>query len=74
MKDFEKYIKLFNKKNNVNIEKIKLEQLLVRILTESNTDYGIEDLDLLLGDYTSNHEKLRNLTGLKFQKVDEFLN
>ena len=71
---FEKYIELFNKKNNVKIEKIKLEQLLVRILTESNSDYGIEDLDLLLGDYTSNHEKLRNLTGLKFQKVDEFLN
>ena len=71
---FEKYIKLFNKKNNVKIEKIKLEQLLVRMLIESNDDYGMEDLDLLLGDYTGNYEKLRNLTGLKFQKVDEFLN
>ena len=71
---FEKYIKLFNKKKNVKTEKIRLEQLLVRMLIEPNNYYGMEDLDLLIGDYTSNHEKLSTLTGLKFQKVDEFLN
>jgi len=70
---FERYIKLFNKKKNVKIEKIKLEQLFVKILTKSSNDYGIEDLDLLIGNYTGNHQKLRNTTGLKFQKVNEFL-
>jgi len=71
---FERYVNLFNKKKNVKIQKIKLERAFVRALTESNNEYGIEDLNLLIGNYLGNHKKLQNLTGLKFQKINEFLN
>ena len=71
---FERYVNLFNKKKNVNVKKIKLDQLFVTALTESNSEYGIEDLNLLVGNYTGNHKKLRKLTGIKFHRIDEFLN
>ena len=40
----------------------------------SNGKYTIDELNLLVGDYTGDHKKLRDLTGIKFQKIDEFLN
>ena len=71
---FERYVNLFNKKKNVKIQKMKLEQAFVTALTESKNEYGVEDLNLLVGNYIGNHKKLKNLTSIKFQKIDEFLN
>ena len=71
---FERYVNLFNKKKNVKIQKMKLEQMFVSALTESKNEYGVEDLNLLVGNYIGNHKKLKNLTNLKFQKINEFLN
>jgi len=70
---FAGYVNLFNKKKNVKIEKIKLEQLFVAALTESKNEYGIEDLNLLVGNYVGDHKKLSTLTSIKFQKINEFL-
>ncbi len=53
---------------------MKLEQAFVTALTESKNEYGVEDLNLLVGNYIGNHKKLKNLTSIKFQKIDEFLN
>jgi len=71
---FERYVNLFNKKKNVKIQKMKLEQMFVSALTESKNEYGVEDLNLLVGNYIGNHKKLKNLTNVKFQKINEFLN
>jgi len=71
---FENYVNLFNKKKNVKVQKMKLEQVFTTASTESKNEYGVEDLNLLLGNYIGSHKKLKNLTDIKFQKISEFLN
>ena len=71
---FEKYVQLFSKKKRTKIEKIKLKEMFLDVSSGSNSKYTIDELNLLVGDYTGDHKKLKDLTGIKFQKIDEFLN
>ena len=56
-------------KSNIKIKKISLAEAYVKALTDNKFAYGIEDLNILLGDFQGNHEKLRKMSGIKFLKI-----
>jgi len=70
---FEKYVKLFSKGTKTNIKKINLEDVYHNAITNSKSDFGVDDLNILIGNFKGNHNKLRNVTGMEFQSVVELL-
>ena len=66
---FEKYVKLFSKGTKTAIRKIELEHAYHEALTNPKADFGIDDLNILVGNFKGNHSKLRNLAKMKFESV-----
>ena len=52
------------------IKKINLELAYKRALTDINFEYGVEDLNILVGNYIGNHKKLQNLCNFKFKNIE----
>ena len=70
---FEKYVKLFSKGTKVKIRKINLENAYHDAIVNSNSDFGIDDLNILVGNYEGNYERLSKISKMKFQSVLEIL-
>ena len=70
---FEKYVKLFSKGTKTRIRKINLEDAYHDAIINSKSDFGIDDLNILIGNFKGNHEKLRKISKLKFQSVIDLL-
>ncbi len=70
---FEQYVKLFSKGTKTIIRKINLEDVYYSAITNSNSDFGVDDLNILIGNFKGNHNKLRKITEMKFQSVLELL-
>ena len=70
---FEKYAKLFSKRSKATIRKIDLEIAYHDAITNSKSEFGIDDLNILLGDFKGDHEKLRKISKIKFQSVIDLL-
>lgn len=70
---FEQYVKLFSKGTKTSIRKINLEDVYHTAITNSNSDFGVDDLNILIGNFKGNHNKLRKITKIKFQSVVELL-
>ena len=70
---FEQYVKLFSKGTKTSIRKINLEDVYHTAITNSNSDFGVDDLNILIGNFKGNHDKLREITKIKFQSVVELL-
>jgi len=70
---FEQYVKLFSKGTKTSIRKISLEDVYHTAITNSNSDFGVDDLNILIGNFKGNHNKLRKITKIKFQSVVELL-
>ena len=70
---FEQYVKLFSKGTKTSIRKINLEDVYHTAITNSNSDFGVDDLNILIGNFKGNHNKLREITKIKFQSVVELL-
>jgi len=70
---FEQYVKLFSKGTKTSITKINLENVYRTAITNSKSDFGVDDLNILIGSFKGNHNKLRKITGMKFQSVVELL-
>jgi len=70
---FEDYVKLFSKKTKTNIRKINLEEAYHDAIINSKYDFGIDDLNILIGNFKGNHEKLRKISQIKFHSVLELL-
>ena len=66
-------MKLFSKGTKTNIKKIDLEDAYRDAITNPKSDFGIDDLNILIGDFRGNHEKLRKLTKMKFHSIVELL-
>lgn len=65
---FENYVKKFIKGKRVKIKKISLEQAYFDALNNpKKTPYGIDDLNIMVGDFTSSHKRLEKLSGIKLQ-------
>ena len=54
---------------NSTIEKISIKKSFNAALTEKNVSYGIEDLNILLGNFVGNFERLRMISNIKFTKI-----
>ncbi|MBM2851793.1 MAG: NAD-dependent epimerase/dehydratase family protein [Candidatus Nitrosotenuis sp.] len=70
---FENFIKKFIKKR-AKIKKIDLEKAYHTALNQPrNAIYGLDDLNILVGDFTGNHKKLEQLCGFKLTPLKEIL-
>ena len=70
---FEQYVKLFSKKTKTNIKKINLEEAYFNAINNSKSDFGVDDLNILVGNFQGNHKKLKQISQLKFKSVLELL-
>ena len=70
---FEKYVKLFSKGTNSKIKKINLETCYHTAINNPKSDFGIDDLNILIGDFKGDHKKLRTISGLKCKSVIKLL-
>jgi NADH dehydrogenase len=65
---FENYVKKFIKGKKVKIKKISLEQAYFDALNNpKKIPYGIDDLNIMIGNFTSSHKRLEKLSGIKLQ-------
>ncbi len=70
---FKKYIQLFLQKKKTKLYHIDIEDAYHLAVTNSKFDYGVDDLNILVGNFVGNHKKLRNLSKMNFQSVKELL-
>jgi len=70
---FEQYVKLFSKGTKTSIRKITLEDAYHTAITNPKSDFGVDDLNILVGNFKGNHNKLRKITEMKFQSVVDLL-
>ena len=70
---FKKYIQLFLQKKKTKLHHIDFEDAYYRAITNSKFDYGIDDLNILVGNFVGDHKELRNLSKMNFQSVKELL-
>lgn len=70
---FEKYVKLFSKGTETKIKKINLEDAYHLAITNPKYDFGVDDLNILIGNFKGDHSRLRKITKMKFQSVIELL-
>jgi len=56
--------------SHMKIKKINLELAYKKALNDINFEYGVEDLNILVGNYTGNHNKLQKLCNFTFKKIE----
>jgi len=70
---FEKYVKLFSKGTKTKIRKIKLEEAYHNAIINSKSDFGIDDLNILIGNFKGNHKILSKISKIEFKSVLKLL-
>ena len=70
---FEDFVKLFAKNTRVKIKKINLDNAYDEAKRNMKAVYGLESLNILVGDYTSDGKQLQKLSNVKLTTVREFL-
>jgi NADH dehydrogenase len=70
---FEDFVKLFTKNTSVKIQKINLDDVYDEAKRNTKAVYGLETLNILVGDYTSDGKQLQKLSNVKLTTVREFL-
>lgn len=70
---FKKYIQLFLQKKKTKLHHIDIEDAYHLAVTNSKFDYGVDDLNILVGNFVGDYKKLRNLSKMNFQSVQELL-
>ena len=71
--NFEDFVKLFAKNTGTKIEKISIEDAYDEAKRNIIAVYGLESLNILVGDYTSDGKQLQELSDVKLTTVREFL-
>ena len=66
---FKNFLKNSISKSNIKITKISLKDAFVSALTDKSFPYGIEDLNILLGNFQGNYGKLKKISGIEFTKI-----
>jgi len=66
---FEKYVKLYSKGTKTKIKKINLEEVIHDAIVNSKANFGIDDLNILIGDFKGNHKRLSKISKIKFQSI-----
>ena len=71
--NFKEFVNIFKGKRRIKIENIELEYVYRDALHNPNSNYSIDDLNIMTGDFTGNHNKLKKLSSLKFKKFRDVL-
>lgn len=70
---FLKYVKGFTLGTNTQIKKINLETVYHEAISNPNSEFGVDDLNLLIGDFKGDHKKLKNISKIKFSSIPKLL-
>ncbi len=70
---FEKYVKLFCRVNKIKIKKVNLENAYYNAINNKKSNFGIDDLNILVGDFKGNYNQLEKISQIKFESVVELL-
>lgn len=70
---FKRYVKLFSRGTNTNIKNINLENSYHDAITNPKSNFDVDDLNILVGNFTGNHSKLSKITNVEFQSVVKLL-
>ncbi|PIW33571.1 MAG: epimerase [Nitrosopumilales archaeon CG15_BIG_FIL_POST_REV_8_21_14_020_37_12] len=70
---FERYVKEFSRGTGTKIKKMSLESVYHKAISNPKSNFGVDDLNLLVGNFTGNHKKLQQISKMKFQSVIELL-
>jgi len=70
---FKQYVQLFSRGTKTNIKKIDLEGAYHTAITNPKSNFGVDDLNILIGNFRGNHQKLRKITEIKFHSIYELL-
>ena len=66
-------LEYFKNKNTVKIKNIDLEKVYYDALHNTKSFFGIDDLNIMVGDFTGNHKKLKKISGFDFKTFREVL-
>lgn len=67
---FESFVRQYARDKQTKIQKISLENAYSAALRNpKEAVYGLDDLNILLGDFTSSHKKLEKLCGLRLRTI-----
>jgi len=64
---FNDYVRNFVQGKKIPIKNINLEDAYHTALHNPKTDFGIDDLNILAGNYVGNHKKLKIMSGIEFK-------
>lgn len=67
------FVRDFLRGKKVKIKKISLEDAYRSALHNPKSAFGIDDLNILIGDYVGNHKILQKISGIKFKTHNEVL-
>jgi NADH dehydrogenase len=70
---FKIYVKEFSHETKTKIRKISLETAYHRAISNPHSKFGVDDLNLLIGDFRGNHKKLRTIYKIKFSSIKKIL-
>jgi len=70
---YKKYVKLFSKNYNLEIKKINLEDAYTKAISSSKPPFEFDDLNLLVGNFIGDHEKLKKICKMKFLSINQIL-
>ena len=71
---FKKFIILFSQKYKTKIKHLDLELAYQRALNNPKSDFGLDDLNILMGNFKGNHAKLTKFFDIDCQSVSKLLN
>lgn len=67
------FIKNFLQGKKIKIKNIKLEEAYYSALHYPKSMFGVDDLNILIGDYIGDHKKLKKISGIEFKTYKEAL-
>ena len=70
---FKEFVNVFKNKNKVKIKKINLEQAYNNALRNPKNLYGIDDLNIMIGNFIGDHKKLEKISNFEFTKYRDVL-
>ncbi len=70
---FEKFVKIFINKKKVRMQKINLESAFYAAIHNPKSYYGVDDLNILLGNFIGDFKKLKKISSFPFTNFRNLL-
>ncbi len=71
--EFIEYVKLFINNTKTRVSHIDLDRVYSTSINDIDSDFGVDDLTILVGNFVGDHNRLTKLTGMQFHKVTHLL-